>query len=91
MARMTIDVMRDIARDIVARPEFDAEAATGLLTSIPFDDLDLQTIGAVTHAKLVAITAMNGRPAHITEARSALDRVVMLLGQHMTRITPPTQ
>ncbi len=91
MARMTIEMMLDVARDIVARPEFDAEVATGLLTSIPFDDLDLQTIGAVTHAKLAAITAMDGSTARIHEARLALSRVVMLLEQHVDDGTPRPQ
>ena len=72
VAQISIAVTLVIARDMMARPEFDAEVATGLLTSVPFDDLDLQTMGAVTHAKLVAIRAMEGNAAQVAQARSAL-------------------
>ena len=68
-----------IARDLVAGSEFDSRAAMATCGALLGDDPDEQLLDAITHARLVAESALNGTTAHVTVARFALARVVVLL------------
>ncbi len=83
MTAPTVAALLDLARDLVARREFDVEVVLTLLSKLPGDDLDLQTRGAVKHALIAGATALDGGVGHTAVARFALARVVVLLEKHV--------
>ena len=60
----------------------DIEKLLTLLANIPTNDLDVQTCGAIHHARKVAAGVRDGS-AHTAVARFALARVIILLEQHV--------
>ncbi len=82
----TLPALLDSAREFVTEHRFDAEQVLQLLSAIPSDDLDTQTRGAITHARLVSVTALNKSTLHTAVARFALHRVVVLLEKHAVRL-----
>ena len=83
MTAPTIAALVDVAHDIVARRQFDAEVVLTLLSKLPGDELDIQTRGAIKHAQIVAVAAGNGGVGSTAIARFALARVVVLLEEHL--------
>ena len=60
----------------------DAEELLTFLANIPMDDLDVQTRGAVKHARLVATAGQSQNSTHTSVARFALARIIVLLEKH---------
>ena len=60
-----------------------------LLERLQLADLDMQSYGAVTHARLVATTALSERSSRDAVARFALARVVVVLERHIAVAVPP--
>ena len=63
----TVAALLDVARDLAAQDRFDAEVVLRLLENLQLADLDVQTHGAIIHARLVAATdrlrrGLDGRP-----------------------------
>ena len=79
---VTVAALLDIARHLIMQPEFDGDVALELLGTIPMADLDVQTIGAIAHAKLVTLEGSD-TPVRAATARFALARVLVLLEQHV--------
>ncbi len=69
----------DVAMILIDESEPDIEAMLDLLDSLNLDDLDAQTLGAVTHARMLAQAALTNSSAHATLARFALFRVARLI------------
>ena len=85
MPPATVAVLLDVARDISVQERFDADVVLKLLEHLQRADLDVQTHGAVTHARLVAITAKGEcSSSRMAVVRYALARVVVLLERHIT-------
>ena len=78
-----VAALLDVARDLSAQERFDADVVLELLERLQLVDLDVQSHGAVTHARLVATTALSERSSRDAVARFALARVVTLLERHI--------
>ena len=83
MPSATVAALLDVARDLTAQECFDADVALKLLERLQLADLDVQVHGAVTHARLVATTALSDSSSRDAVARFALAKVVTLLERHM--------
>ena len=80
----TVAALLDVARDLAAQDRFDADVVLQLLENLQLADLDVQTHGAIIHARLVAATAQGECSTSRTGvARYSLARVVMLLERHV--------
>ena len=84
MPPATVAALLEVARDISVQVRFDADVALKLLERLQIADLDVQVHGAVTHARLVATTALGECSSRDAVARFALARVVTLLERHIT-------
>lgn len=84
-----VAALLDVARDLSAQERFDADVVLELLERLQLVDLDVQSHGAVTHARLVATTALSERSNRDAVARFALARVVTLLERHFAIAVPP--
>ena len=82
MPTASVAAMLDVARDLTTQERFDADVALKLLERLQVADLDVQIHGAVTHARLVATTALGENSSRTAVARFALARVVTLLEEH---------
>lgn len=71
MTLATVAALLRVARDLTAQDRFDVEVAQRLLGNLPRDDLDVQTLGAVIHARRVVSVAADQSEQHISIARSA--------------------
>ena len=83
MPTATVAALLDVARTLVVQHSFDVEVAQRLLGNLPRDDLDVQTLGAVIHARRVVSVAADQSERHVSDARSSMARVVVLLGAHV--------
>ena len=72
----------DIGRELIVQ-QFDAAVVLKLFDSIPTSDLDMQTRGAIRHARLLALDVAGGGISHMAVARFALMRVITLVEQHI--------
>ena len=80
LVQPTIATIIDVARDLVKAIPFDGEVTVRLLDVMVAHDLDVQTLGAIKHARLIAASLQNEASQRtIAVARFALARVVMLL------------
>ena len=61
----------------------DMEELLTVLANLPMDDLDVQTRGAVQHARMVATAGQDRNDGQTAVARFALARVIVLLEQHV--------
>ena len=77
--QLDVETLLDIARDLTAQDRFDADVALKLLEHLQLADLDVQSHGAITHARLVATTALGENSSRTAVARFALARVVTVL------------
>ena len=87
----TVAALLDAARHTMAQHPLDMEELLMLLANMPTDDLDVQTRGAVQHARLVATAGRNGKSSHTAVARFALARVIVLLEHYLPvagQVTP---
>lgn len=91
MPTATVAALLEVARDLAAQDQFDADVALKLLERLQLADLDVQAHGAVTHARLVATTALSERSSRDAVARFALARVVTLLERHVAVSVSPDQ
>ena len=82
MTAPTLAALLDVARQLVVQRKFDVEVVLTLLSNLPGDELDLQTRGAVKHARMVTVAAIEGGTSRTAVARFALARVVVLLEKH---------
>ena len=84
MPSATVAALLDVARDLTAQDRFEADVVLELLEHLQRADLDVQTHGAVTHARLVAVTVLAGEnsSSRMAVAKFALARVTMLLERH---------
>lgn len=81
---VTVAALLDVARQIMAQSHPDVDELLMLLANMPVDDLDVQTRGAVVHARHVAAAAQDKSGVRTAVARFALARVVVLLERHVT-------
>ena len=79
MPAATLAALLRVARDLILQDRFDVEVAQRLLGNLPRDDLDVQTRGAVMHARRAVSIAADQDQRHISVAQAALTRVVTLL------------
>ena len=84
----TVIELLDVARDLTSQNPLDDEVMLELLDTMPFEYLDVQTRGAVAHARFAIATATSGDPDQIGVARLALARVVVLLERRVMIQTP---
>ena len=89
MPTANVAALLDVARDLAAQERFDADVVLELLERLQLADLDMQSYGAVTHARLVATTALSERSSRDAVARFALARVVVVLERHIAVAVPP--
>ena len=80
---LSIAELLDVARELVEYKRFDAAEVMELLHVLAAEDVDVQTIGAIRHAKQVALLACNGSNIQETIARYALSRVIGLLEEQV--------
>ena len=73
----------DIARDLMTQRHPDIEELLTVLANLPVDDLDVQTRGAVQHARMVATAGQGRNDGQTAVARFALARVIVLIEQHV--------
>ena len=78
----------DVAREFVEHKQFDASAAINLLDLLAAEDVDVQTIGAIRHARRTALLAYCGSSMQLTIARNALSRVIALLERQALAAAP---
>ena len=71
----------ELARQLLAQSVFDVDVALELLSTMPTSSFDTQTVGAITHARLVLLNGYD-TPVKIAMTRFALTRVVALLERH---------
>ena len=70
----------DVALELVAQDRFDAEATIELLDHILAFDIEVQTFGAITHARRSAASVLGDETStRAAAARFAFSRVIALL------------
>ena len=84
---LPVETLLDIARDLTARVQFDAAVVLRMLEYLQRLDLDVQSHGAVTHARLAAQSAQSSsNSSRDAIAKFALARVVTVL-EAQSRVT----
>ena len=89
----TVATLLDVARDFVSQRDPDIEELLILLANMPLDELDVQTRGAVQHARMVATSAQGRKIGPSAVPRFALARLHVWREQHeaMSRSPQPDQ
>lgn len=77
----SIAELLETGRGLIVKKQFHAEVVLEFLDRLSTTELDVQTRGAVQHARIVAIDVFGGN-SHTAIARFALSRVIMLLEEH---------
>ncbi len=81
--KFDVELLLDVAMDLVAEDNPNVEIMLELLDSIPLDDFNAQTRSAIAHAQKVTAAALTKSSAYATLSRFALFRVVGLIEQHV--------
>ena len=87
----TVAALLDTSRDLMAQRQPDIEELLLVLANMPMDELDVQTRGAVQHARMVATAGQGRNSGHTAVARFALARVILLLEQHVAEASQAAQ
>ena len=80
------------ARNLAAQDQFDIEEMLLVLANVPMNDLDVQSRGAVVHARnIAAADRSSSNSRHTAMTRYALARVVSLLERHSSTVMPRSE